>query len=73
MHLLEPCCKREISGRIPVSTLRLRSENGNYVAPRDFSVKLLLDGEIPYGSSFSIGLIGRGIHKLIEKELKTRT
>ena len=55
---------------IPVSTLRLRSENGNYVAPRDFSVKLLLDGEIPYGSSFSIGLIGRGILKLIEKELK---
>jgi len=29
-----------------------------------------LDGEIPYGSSFSIGLIGRGILKLIEKELK---
>lgn len=46
---------------IPVSTLRLREANGNYVAPRDFSPKLLLDGEIPYGSSFSIGLIGHGI------------
>ena len=55
---------------IPVSTLRLRGESGNYVAPRDFSLKLLLDGEIPYGSSFSIGLIGHGILKLIEKELK---
>ncbi len=55
---------------IPVSTIRLRGENGNYVAPRDFSLKLLLDGEIPYGSSFSIGLIGHGILKLIEKELK---
>jgi hypothetical protein len=55
---------------IPVSTLRLRETNGNYVAPRDFSPKLLLDGEIPYGSSFSIGLLGHGILKIIEKELK---
>ena len=55
---------------IPVSTLRLRGENGNYTAPRDFSIKLLLDGEIPYGSSFSIGLMGRRILKIIEEELK---
>jgi len=55
---------------IPVSTIRLRGENGNYIAPRDFSLKLLLDGEIPYGSSFSIGLIGHGILKIIERELK---
>ena len=55
---------------IPVSTIRLRGENGNYVAPRDFSLKLLLNGEVPYGSSFSIGLIGHGILKLIEQELK---
>ena len=56
---------------IPVSTLRLReSSNGNYIAPRDFSPKLLLDGEIPYGSSFSIGLLGRGILKILEHELK---
>jgi len=55
---------------IPVSTFRLRGENNNYTAPRDFSLKLLMDGEIPYGSSFSIGLIGHGILKLIEKELK---
>jgi hypothetical protein len=56
---------------IPVSTLQLReSSNGNYIAPRDFSPKLLLDGEIPYGSSFSIGLLGRGILKILEQELK---
>lgn len=55
---------------IPVSTLRLRETNGNYIAPRDFSPKLLLDGEIPYGSSFSIGLIGHRILKIIEQELK---
>lgn len=55
---------------IPVSTLRLRETNGNYVAPRDFSPKLLLDGEIPYGSSFSIGLLGHAILKIIEQELK---
>ena len=55
---------------IPVSTLRLRESNGNYVAPRDFSPKLLLAGEIPYGSSFSIGLLGHGILKILEQELK---
>lgn len=55
---------------IPVSTFRLREANGTYVAPRDFSPKLLLDGEIPYGSSFSIGLFGHGILKILEQELK---
>lgn len=55
---------------IPVSTLPLRETNGNYVAPRDFSPRLLLDGEIPYGSSFSIGLAGHGILKILEQELK---
>ena len=55
---------------IPVSTLRLRESNGKYTAPRDFSPKLLLGGEIPYGSSFSIGLFGNGILKILEHELK---
>jgi len=55
---------------IPVSTIRFSGENGNYVAPRDFSLKLLFDGELPYGSSFSIGLIGHRILTVIEKELK---
>ena len=55
---------------IPVSTLRLHEKNGTYTAPRDFSLRLLFNGEIPYGSSFSIGLIGTRILKIIEQELK---
>jgi len=55
---------------IPVSTLLLRGEKGTYSAPRDFSFKLLLNGEFPYGSSFSIGLMGGRILKIIEQELK---
>ena len=55
---------------IPVSTLGLREANINYTAPREFSPKLLLGGEIPYGSSFSIGLLGHGILKILDGELK---
>ena len=55
---------------IPVSTLRLRAKNGTYTAPRDFSLRLLFNGEIPYGSSFSIGLMGTRILRIIEQELK---
>lgn len=55
---------------IPVSTLKMRGESENYVAPRDFSIKLLLNGEFPYGSSFSIGLMARRILSIIEDELK---
>jgi hypothetical protein len=55
---------------IPVSTLRFHEKNGTYIAPRDFSLRLLFSGEIPYGSSFSIGLMGTRILKIIEQELK---
>jgi len=55
---------------IPVSTLRWRGKNGIYTAPRDFTIKLLLDGEFPYGSSFSIGLLDGQILKIIEGELR---
>lgn len=55
---------------IPVSTLRLHEKNGIYTAPRDFSLRLLFNGEIPYGSSFSIGLMGTRILRIIEQELK---
>ncbi len=55
---------------IPVSTWRARDAHENYVAPRDFSFKLLLGGEFPYGSSFSIGLMARRILSIIEEELK---
>ena len=55
---------------IPVSTLRFHEKNGPYIAPRDFSLRLLFNGELPYGSSFSIGLMGTRILKIIEQELK---
>jgi hypothetical protein len=55
---------------IPVSTARFRGKNVTYTAPRDFSFRLLLDGEFPYGSSFSIGLLGKLTLKIIESELK---
>jgi peptidoglycan/xylan/chitin deacetylase (PgdA/CDA1 family) len=55
---------------IPVSTLQQRETKEEYVAPRDFSFRLLLNGEFPYGSSFSIGLFSRRILSIIEDELK---
>ncbi len=55
---------------IPVSTVRMRADHEDYVAPRDFSFKLLFNGEFPYGSSFSIGLLGKNILTIIERELK---
>ena len=55
---------------IPVSTLRFHEKNGTYTAPRDFSLRLLFNGEIPYGSSFSIGLMGSRVLNIIEQELK---
>lgn len=55
---------------IPVSTLRFHRKNDVYTAPRDFSFQLLLGGEFPYGSSFSIGLMGTRLFKLIEQDLK---
>jgi len=55
---------------IPVSTIRLREGSDTFTAPRDFSSQLLLQGEFPYGSSFSIGLLGKQTLKLIERELK---
>ena len=55
---------------VPVSTLRWRGRAEEYSAPRDFSLKLMVGGEFPYGSSFSIGLLGRQTLKLIEAELK---
>lgn len=55
---------------IPVSTLRLVRGEKTYLAPRQFTWKLLLSGEYPYGSSFSIGLISKTILCILENELK---
>ena len=51
---------------IPVSTLAFRKAN-EYNAPRDFTFDLLFKGEFPYGSSFSIGLLGKQVLKFIER------
>lgn len=62
--------QKEKVWEIPVSTLRLHGKNESYTAPRDFSFQLLFGGEFPYGSSFSIGLMGTGLFRIIEQELK---
>jgi len=55
---------------IPVSTMRWRGKNNIYAAPRAFTFQLLFSGEFPYGSSFSIGVLGTQIFKFIERDLK---
>ena len=55
---------------LPVSTLRLFGRDAMYTAPRDFSMRLLSRGELPYGSSFSIGLMGGQVLRILERELK---
>lgn len=55
---------------LPVSTLKVFGSTRAYAAPRDYSLGLLASGEIPYGSSFSIGLMGDAILGILERELK---
>lgn len=62
--------KKDNVWELPVSTLRIFGKNENYIAPRDFSIKLLANGEFPYGSSFSVGVLGKNVLKIIEKVLK---
>jgi Polysaccharide deacetylase len=63
--------RRGTMWELPVSTLRLFGRNTTITAPREYSMKLLLGGEFPYGSSFSIGVMGRLILKILERELQT--
>lgn len=55
---------------IPVSTLPLLRRPQKLRAPRNMTLPLILDGEFPYGSSFTIGLFEKTVLKIIEKELK---
>jgi hypothetical protein len=55
---------------IPVSTLPLWGQPRRLLAPRHFSLRLLASGEIPYGSSFMIGLLPRLVLNIIERELR---
>lgn len=55
---------------LPVSSLPLFGTVENLEAPRKFSTKLLLGGEVPYGSSFMIGLMPSMILRILERELR---
>jgi hypothetical protein len=56
---------------LPVSTLQLAGARETAITgPRDFSTGLLLGGEVPYGSSFMIGLMSDTVLRILERELK---
>ena len=62
--------KKHSVWELPVSTLKLFGKSEPYTAPRDFSLKLLMNGEFPYGSSFTIGLFEKAVLKIVESQLK---
>ncbi len=56
---------------LPVSTTRIFGQTEmSLVAPRDFSLSLLFNGEMPYGSSFTIGMMNDIVFRLLERDLK---
>lgn len=55
---------------LPVSTLSLFRQPSQLTVPRHFSTKLLAGGEVPYGSSFMIGLMPNLVLKILERELR---
>lgn len=55
---------------LPVSSLALFGQPVELQAPRHFSTKLLLGGEVPYGSSFMVGMMPGVILGILERELK---
>ncbi|GAB4492495.1 MAG: DUF3473 domain-containing protein [Anaerolineales bacterium] len=55
---------------LPVSTLPLLRRPTRLRAPRNMTLPLVLGGEFPYGSSFTIGLFEKTVLKILEKELK---
>jgi hypothetical protein len=55
---------------LPVSTHSIFAPKAGLLAPRAFSTRLLLGGEVPYGSSFMIGLMPGLILNLLERELR---
>ena len=55
---------------LPVSTLSILGRSPSLSAPREFSTGLLLGGEVPYGSSFMIGLFPNLIFRILEREIR---
>jgi hypothetical protein len=62
--------KKGLIWELPVSSLALLGPSSNLNAPRQFSTNLLLGGEVPYGSSFMIGLMPTFILRILERELR---
>jgi hypothetical protein len=62
--------KKESVWELPVSSLALFGGSKDLSAPRKFSTGLLLGGEVPYGSSFMIGLMPDLILRILERELR---
>lgn len=56
--------------QLPVSTLPLLRRPARFSAPRHMTLRLLCGGELPYGSSFIIGLGETMVLKILEKVLK---
>ena len=55
---------------LPVSSLPTLRAAQNLQAPRQISLTMLFNGEIPYGSALVIGLLNGGIFPILERELK---
>lgn len=55
---------------LPVSTLSIFGRSPELSAPRVFSGGLLLGGEVPFGSSFMVGLMPNIILHIIEREIR---
>jgi len=55
---------------LPVSTLSIFGRSPSLNAPREFSTGLLLGGEVPFGSSFMIGLMPNTILRILEREIR---
>ncbi len=62
--------KKDGLWELPVSTFSMFGSPQNLSAPREFSTGLLMGGEVPYGSSFMIGLLSDNILRIIERQLK---
>jgi hypothetical protein len=62
--------KKDGLWELPVSTFSMFGSPQNLSAPREFSTGLLMGGEVPYGSSFMIGLMSDSVLRILERQLK---
>jgi peptidoglycan/xylan/chitin deacetylase (PgdA/CDA1 family) len=62
--------KKDGLWELPVSTFSMFGRPQNLSAPREFSTGLLMGGEVPYGSSFMIGLMSDNVLRILERQLK---